>query len=646
MLRMLPLFFLFICTFFAEAAPMNTAPYGSWTSPITAEAIASGAIQFSEIHLSHGTVYWLERRPTEKGRTALMSWSEEEGERELLPKEYNLRSRVHEYGGGALLVDASRIFFVNDSDQQVYRFEKQKIDRITSRSNARFADGSASGSFLFYVMEEHGSQTVNSIVKIDLTDKTIVTIASGRDFYSNPRVSRDGRLLTYLCWDHPNMPWDGTELWTLDLKTGEKQLVAGGPTESVADPSWSPSDRLHYISDRTGWWNLYAQGDSASLYAMTAEFAQPQWTFGQSLYGFDKEKIACSFIVNGYSKFGAILSDQTLRSIDLPYSSIIEVSIQGGRAALIASSPEEPYSILLFDLKTGHDKIVKRSSPSFPNGFLSKPQFLSFPSKNGRTAFAFYYPPANPHFQATKGEKPPLLVHSHGGPTAYDPPCFRSNALYWTSRGFAFMTVNFGGSTGYGRAYRDLLKGQWGVVDIEDCTEAALYCVKQGLADPNRLGIEGGSSGGYTTLEALSSSRTFHVGADYFGVSDLERLALDTHKFESHYLDQLIGPYPEEKALYDTRSPIDHADRIQSPVIIFQGDEDPIVPPSQSEEIYQSLVERKIPTAYLLFQGEQHGFRKAENIQRSLEAQLYFFSKILGFPLDEKIPPVEINNLK
>ena len=625
---------------------MKAAQCGSWISPITAESIASGAVQFSEIHLHKNTIYWLERRPMEKGRTALMAWSEANGEKEILPKEYNLRTRVHEYGGGALLVDGNRIFFVNDSDQQIYRLEKEKIDPITARQNARFADGSASQSALYYVMEEHGDETVNSIVRIDLADTSIHKIASGRDFYAHPRISPDGRLLAYICWDHPNMPWDGTELWTLDLETGEKTLIAGGPSESIADPAWSPLGSLHYISDKTGWWNLYVEGEDKSLYPIKAEFTFSLWVFGRSLYGFDQDRIACSYIVNGFSTFGEILTNGELRPFNLPYSSATDISVQNGKMAFIASSPNEPNSIVLYDLKSSKEKIIKRSRTSFPSGFISKPESISFPSKNGRIAHAFYYPPANPHFKPMPGEKPPLLIHSHGGPTAYDPPCFSTSVLYWTSRGFAYMTVNYGGSTGYGRAYRDLLKGQWGIVDVEDCTEAALYCVKQGLADPKRLGIEGGSSGGYTTLEALCASQTFQIGADYFGVSNLEGLALDTHKFESHYLDQLVGPYPEEKALYHERSSIDHVDQIKSPVIIFQGAEDRVVPPSQSEEIYQSLLERKIPTAYLLFQGEQHGFRKAETIQRTLEAQLYFFSKILGFPLSETLPPVDIKNLK
>ena len=623
---------------------MKQAPCGSWESPISAESIASGAVQFSEIHLNDNTIYWLERRPMEKGRTALMSWSAANGEKELLPKEYNLRSRVHEYGGGALLVSENKIFFINDSDQQIYRLENKKIEPITSIPNARFTDGSLHGSSLYYVMEEHGDETINSIVRINLIDKTVKKIASGDDFYSAPRVSPDGRFLAYICWNHPNMPWDETTLWTLDLQTNEKTLVAGGPSESISDPAWSPSGRLHYVSDKTGWWNLYEQGNNASLCPMKAEFSMPHWVFGRSLYGFDQDQIACSYIVNGFSLLGAILPDHSLRPLNLSYSSTTDIAVQNGKIAFIASSPTEPSSIILYDLKEGKETIIKRSRTSFPSTYISKPQAISFPSKNGRIAHAFYYPPANPHFNPMPNEKPPLLIHSHGGPTAYDPPCFSATVLYWTSRGFAYMTVNYGGSTGYGRAYRDLLKGQWGIVDVEDCTQAALYCVKQGLADPKRLGIEGGSSGGYTTLEALCASRTFPVGADYFGVSDLERLALDTHKFEAHYLEQLIGPYPKEKALYQKRSPIDHADQIKSPVIIFQGAEDLVVPPSQSEEIYQSLLERKIPTAYLLFQGEQHGFRKAETIQRTLEAQLYFFSKILGFPLSESLPPVEIKN--
>jgi len=640
--------FLFSCiAFFLTAdAPMKRAPCGSWESPITAQSIASGAVLFSELFLApQGTLYWLERRPQEKGRVALLSWNEEEGEKELLPKEFNVRTRVHEYGGGALLVDEERVFFVNDADQQVYCLERGKIRQVTRNANARFADGRASGSSLFYVMEEHGDEVVNSIVRIDSETGSVEKIAEGQDFYACPRISPDGRTLAYLCWNHPNMPWDGTELRTLDLETGAENRIAGGASESIATPSWSPQGDLYYLSDRSNWWNLYRTGNSHPLFPMEAEFSLPQWVFGQTLYGFDRDQIACSYIVNGTSFFGVGKPGKQLKLLDLPYTAATYVSVQPGKMAFIASSPEEPPSILLFEINEGKERVIKRVKLPFPRGFLAKPQNLSFPSGSGRVAHAFYYPPTNPYFQGLEGEKPPLLVHCHGGPTAYDPPSYNSNALYWTSRGFAYMTVNYGGSAGYGRAYRDLLKGQWGVVDVEDSARAALYCVEMGLADPKRLAIEGGSSGGYTTLEALCQTRVFQVGADHFGVSDLERLALDTHKFESHYLDRLIGPYPEKKALYQERSPVDHVERLGSAAIIFQGDEDAIVPPSQSEEIYESLLARNIPTAYLLYKGEQHGFRRAENIQRTYEAQLYFFSKILGFPLNEKIAPVEIQNL-
>jgi len=629
---------------FAEDIPMKHAPCGSWKSPITAESIASAAIHFSEVRISDGVVYWLERRPLEQGRTALMAWSEEDGEREVLPREYNLRTRVHEYGGGALLVDQERIFFIHDNDRQIYRFEGGKVDKITAEKNSRFADMSVKNGRLFCVLEEHGEKTVNSIAEIGLSDGSVRKIAAGADFYSSPRISPDGKRLAYVSWNLPNMPWDGSELWTLDLETGKKTLVAGGPSESVSDPCWSPSGKLHYVSDASGWWNLYSEDKHESICPKDAEFTLPQWIFGRRLFGFVESGIFTSWLEGGFSRFG-LLQGGALHSISLPYTSVSDLSVEKRKAAGIGSSPEASASVFLYDLDTGKKTVIKTSRSSLPQGFVSKPQAVAFPSKGGRLAHAFYYPPTHPDLQPMPGEKPPLLIHSHGGPTAFDPPCFSANALYWTSRGVAYATVNYGGSTGYGRAYRDLLKGQWGIVDIEDCTEAARYLVSQGLADPERIAIEGGSSGGYTTLEALSQSETFQVGADHFGVSDLERLALDTHKFESRYLDQLVGAYPEERDLYIQRSPLSHADRIKSPVIIFQGEEDAIVPPSQSEAIYQSLLERGIPTAYLLYPGEQHGFRKAENIRRTYEAQLYFFSKVLGFPLNEKIEPVDIKNL-
>lgn len=585
---------------------MKKIPFGTWHSPITAQKVAAGTKRLEEIEFKNGNIYFLEGRPSEKGRVALMSWPE----KELLPKEFSVRSRVHEYGGGALLAADTTVYFINDADQQIYSLDK----KITDRKNSRFADGCYHDGVLYYVMEEHLEAVVNSIVKIK--DGKIEKIVEGNDFYASPRVSPNGQFLAYITWNHPNLPWDETELWVLDLKSGEKRLIAGDGA-AVVDPKWSPQNELYYVSDKNNWWNIYKEGEL--VVALDAEFAFPHWVFGRSLYGFTDQGIFSAYIKNGEAHIG-----------DLPFSLVKNMRVDDDKVLISVSSKKCPLEIVLYDCNTKSYKTIKSSCcDKIPEEFICEPQSLEIPSAGGRKTFAFYYPPCNPEYRGLEGEKPPLIVRAHGGPTANNFPCYSPEIYFWTSRGFAYLDVNYGGSTGYGRAYRELLKGRWGIVDVEDCIAAALYCAEQGLADRQRLTIQGGSAGGYTTLAALASSDVFRAGASYYGVSDLEKLAQDTHKFEARYLDQLIGPYPERKDLYEERSPIHHIDRIHSPIIIFQGDEDAVVPPSQSELMYNSLRSRNIPTEYHLYQGEQHGFRKAENIAHALEAQLAFYLKVL-----------------
>lgn len=626
----------------------QAAPYGSWKSPITAERVAAGTLKLTEVKICEGKVYWVERRPLENARSTLICWSPEQGAKELLPKEYNIRSKVHEYGGGALLVQKEGIYFVNSDDQQIYRIKADgKVQKITEQKNARFADGviHPKDGTLFYVMEKHEEkEVINSIVSIDPRTGKITTVASGRDFYSSPRLSPDGKKLAYISWDHPHMPWDGTELWVQDLATSTKSKHAGGPAESVVDPQWSKEGELYYISDRTNWWNIY-KGDTP-IWRSNVECALPHWCFARSLMGFSNEGIFCSYVKNGSQGFVTISKNGKTEELNLPFTTVQEVSVENGQAAFIASSPSQPVSVVLYDLKKGSYQILKCCRADlFEKEVISQPTAIEYPS-SGRTSHAFYYPPLNSGFRGLSNETPPLLVNVHGGPTGQVFPSFNPEILFWTSRGFAYLDVNYGGSTGYGKAYRDSLKGKWGIVDVEDCTNGALYCAKKGLADPQRLTISGPSAGGYTALAVMAFEKVFKVGADYFGVSDLERLVLDTHKFESRYLDSLVAPYPEQREIYLKRSPIYNVEKISSPLIIFQGSEDAVVPPSQSEMMFQALCKRHIPTAYLLYQGEGHGFHKAENIKRSLEAQLYFFSKILKFPLSEEIEPVHIENLE
>lgn len=662
---------------FASEGQMTRKAYGSWESPISAEAIAAGAVRLGGASEIDGAIYFSELRPSENGRNLLVRLTPEGDFEDLIPNEYNARTRVHEYGGGSALIVDGAIYFSNFDDQQLYKRDAEgNIAQFTNEENSRFADGCCYGDYFYYVMETHGEKVDNCLVAIDRKSGEVRRIAEGCDFYSAPRVSPDGLQLAYYCWNDPNMPWDGGELRVSllneDGTLGETRVVAGGVSESIAQHAWGPDGWLYYISDRSGWWNLYRDreggkealasnpadfsgwwnlyrdpnGGSEALCPMEAEFGSPQWVFGRSFFAFWDGKIVCT-----YSKLGtdylALLEEGRLSPIEVPFTSLGRLSVTGDHLYFDGSSPEIPTSIVQYDLKAKTFKILKQSTHlQFSADFISHPQAIEFPTAGGVTAHAFYYPPKNGRFEGLEGELPPLLVLSHGGPTAHVAPDFDLEIQYWTSRGIAVVDVNYGGSSGYGRDYRDRLVGNWGIVDVDDCTNAALYCARKGLADRSRLAIAGGSAGGFTTLACLAFRDVFRAGASLFGVSDLEALTLDTHKFEARYSDSLIGAYPEEQALYLERSPIHHADQIRCPIILLQGDEDKIVPPEQSEKMYLSLLSRGIPTAYLLFEKEQHGFRKAKNIKRALEAESYFFSKIFGYELADSIEPVKIENLE
>jgi dipeptidyl aminopeptidase/acylaminoacyl peptidase len=479
-------------------------------------------------------------------------------------------------------------------------------------------------------------------------------LVKGGDFYGAPRVSPDGRHLAWLTWNHPNMPWDGAELWLSDMlpdgAVGNHRLVAGGSGESVFQPEWSPDGILHFVSDRTGWWNLYRlhQGGVEALHPMEAEFGVPAWVLGLRTYDFaEPDRIVCTFCENGSWRVALLdASSLAFEPIPLPFTQISGVRAAGGSAWFIASSPVEAAALVRLDLRTRAIKVLRRSSEAPPDpGLLSAPQAIEFPTERGLTAHAHFFAPANPEFAGPPGERPPLLVICHGGPTDAVWPTLSLGTQFWTSRGFAVVQVNYGGSTGYGRAYRERLNGQWGVVDVEDCVNAARYLVARGLIDGDRMAIRGGSAGGYTALRALALHDLFRAGAIYYGVSDLEMLAEDTPKFESRYHLRLVGPYPEGRDLYRARSPVHYAGNISAALIFFQGLEDPVVPPLQTEGMVRAVRAKGLPVAYIAFEGEGHGFRRAETIQRALEAELYFYSQVFGFQLSEPIDPVPIEKL-
>jgi dipeptidyl aminopeptidase/acylaminoacyl peptidase len=576
---------------------------------------------------------------------------------DVTPPGFNTRTRVHEYGGGAYAVSEGTVWFSNFDDQRLYRQDAGASPRpLSGEADLRYADFVVDRrrGLLFSVREDHtdpAREAANTIVAIGLGGESERVVVEGNDFYSNPRLSPDGRHLCWLTWNHPNLPWDGTELWVGEVagdgSVGNARMVAGGGTVSVFQPEWSPGGDLHYVSDQSGWWNLYRLEDDGprNLTEMSAEFGLPQWVFRQSTYAFAGEGlIACSWIENGTGSFG-VLERGRLTSIENGYTSFAFVVASATDAYFCAGSPTEPVSVVRQPLDGDPPEVLRSSlAVTVAPEWFSVPETIEFPTEEGRTAFAFHYPPLNPDFEPPPGEAPPLLVHCHGGPTGATSSVLSLQTQYWTSRGWAVVDVNYGGSTGYGTEYRRRLNGNWGVVDVDDCVNAARHLVSAGLADPGRVAIAGGSAGGYTTLCALSMRAYFRAGANHFGLSDLVPFVEETHKFESRYLDSMIGPWPEARELYVERSPLTHLDGFDRPLIVFQGLEDKIVPPDQSELIVNALRRKGIPVAYLAFEGEQHGFRKAENIKRSLEGEMYFYSQVFDFELADPVTPVPIEN--
>ena len=650
------------------AAPLNidssqakptVAPYGSWRSPISAQMLVQGAVRFGDIATDGDTVYWIEGRPEEQGRYVIVRRTADGTIEDVLPKPFSARTTVHEYGGGALAVYDGTIFFTNYADQQVWQIMPGHAPQaITAEAKMRFADYAydASRNRLVAVGEDHAQndhEPANRIVAVALGDGKVTTLAEGADFYSNPRISPNGKSLSWLQWHHPNMPWDGSELMVAPIEAdgslGKPRVVAGGNDESIFQPTWSPDGTLYFVSDRSNWWNLYAERDGkvVPILPMDAEFGTPQWVFGMTTFGFqpDGTIIARATQAGRWNLLRIDPNSGKHETIKLPYTNISSIDVAGNHVFLTAGSPTEPESLIDVALPSGKFDVLRRSSAINPNSAsTSVPEAIEFPTGNNQTAHAFYYPPTNREFTGPPDEAPPLLVLIHGGPTAATAAQFRLTTQYWTSRGFGVCDVNYGGSTGYGREYRNRLRDNWGVVDVADAANAARHLADQGKADPMKLVIRGGSAGGYTTLACLTFSDVFRCGASLYGISDLALMAHDTHKFESRYLDQLVGPYPKEEARYRERSPIFHLEKFVRPVILLQGLEDKIVPPNQAELILDSLKKRGVPVAYVPFAGEQHGFRKAENIIRAHEAELYFYARILGFEPADKIEPVEIFN--
>jgi dipeptidyl aminopeptidase/acylaminoacyl peptidase len=639
-------------------SPPKAAPYGSWLSPITSDLIVAQSIALADVRLDGEHVYWLEGRPQEEGRLVVVRADWHGGNvADMTPKPYSARTRVHEYGGGSWNVSRGVIIFSNFSNGRLYRVSGAAPDpqALTPAPPARdrqwrFADGVIDHDRRRWigVREDHTAEgePVNTIVAVDLEGarpEPGLVLVDGHDFFAAPRLSPDGQRLIWLAWDHPNMPWNGTTLYLAALdqagRVAAPQAIAGGLAESICQPEWSPDgNTIYFVSDRSNWWNLYgfdlATQSTQPLAPMAAEFGLPQWNLGMSTYAcVGSDRIVCAYSSAGLGRLAMLdPRSKTLEPIATPFTELGSVRADGERIAFRAGAPDHPASIVALDAIGHAHRVIKKSTGLLDRGeprvadWLTTVQPVEFPTTGGNTAFGLFYPPRNPRFTGGDGEKPPLLVKCHGGPTGAASSTLNLATQFWTSRGIAVLDVNYGGSTGFGRAYRERLRGNWGIVDVDDCVNGAKFLAARDLVDPRRIVISGGSAGGYTTLAALVFRDFFAGGASHYGVSDVAALARDTHKFESRYLDWLIGPYPQEEALYRARSPLHHAEALSKPVIFFQGDEDQVVPPSQSEAMVEALRRKGNAVGYLLFAGEQHGFRKAANIQRCLDAELMFYA--------------------
>jgi dipeptidyl aminopeptidase/acylaminoacyl peptidase len=641
------------------------APYGSWASPITSDLIVASSIGLGGVQIDGGDVYWIESRPQEQGRSVIVRRSPEGRTDDVTPPmpqngqgAFNVRTRVHEYGGGAYLVSGGVVYFCNDADQRLYRQQgtAQPVpitETPRQPRGLRYADGAMDKARcrMIWVCEDHltgAGQPINTLVEIPIDgSRSPRALVSGNDFYAAPRLSPDNMQLTWLEWRHPNMPWDGTELWVgrcaADGTIAEKKKVAGGDTESICQPEWSPDGVLYFVSDHSGWWNLYrVVGDPLSaravieaVHPLAAEFGSAQWSFRASRYAFaSSQQLICSYSRDGSAFLAAVdLATLVVTPIATEFTEIGSLCADTDDIYFTGASPSHFPAIVKLAASSGQVAILKPSNTQDVHayhGYLSIAQPIEFPTENGLTAFALFHPPVNRDFIAPSAELPPLVVRSHGGPTSAFSSALDWGVQYWTSRGFAVLNVNYGGSTGYGRAYRERLRGQWGIVDVDDCVNGAKHLAASGRVDRKRMAIRGGSAGGYTTLCALTFRNVFKTGASYYGISDLEALAKDTHKFESRYLDGMIGPYPARRDLYIERSPVHFTDRLAVPVAFFQGAKDAIVPPNQAETMVEALKAKGLPFQYLLFEGEQHGFRRAQTIKRTLDAELYFYSTFLS----------------
>ncbi len=646
-------------------------PYGSWKSNLTAEVLARKGRKYGHLNIDNGSMYWLEVRAMENGRGVLMrskASGADIGEdiEEVLPGDISVRTRVHEYGGGDYLVVDGRIFYSSAEDNRVYLYDEsldagqvKAITPVEVNKESRYADFCIDvlHKNLIAVRETHiDSDVINELISINLESLEVNVIHAGFDFYSFPRLSKKGQRICWTCWNQPDMPWDSSELWLADFHADGSidaaHRVTGGKGVSIFQPQWGDDGVLHYISDKSGWTNIYShrEGMLNALTPIDRDFATPQWIFGLGTYviNSDGTLYALNFERGEQHLSHIDPSSGHIEPVPLPFKAFSGPLLADDKALYFcASGPADDSAMYRYDIQSKSCQLLSEPS-TFPlsSENISVAEPISFNSENNRLCHAFYYPPLNAEFQAPEGSSPPLIVMSHGGPTAFTDNSLNADIQFWTNRGFAVVDVNYGGSTGFGKKYKELLSGEWGVVDVEDCVAAANYLVEKRLVDKDKLLIRGGSAGGYTTLCALTFYDIFAAGMSRYGVADLESLAADSHKFEARYLDKMVGPYPEKKVLYQSRSPIHHTDQLSCPILLLQGSEDKVVPPGQAESMAAALDEKKIPYAYVLFEGEGHGFRQSETIIKALNAELSFYRSILCIDSEESLDSLKIKHLK
>jgi len=648
--------------------PERSAPYGTWPSPVSAEMVASAGIDIGHVVLDRETVYWREQRPTEDGRGVVVRHDGETRE-DITPEGVNVRSLVHQYGGGDFAIHDSVVFFTDYDDQRVYRRSGDSdpvaiTPEPTTERGLRYADFevTADGHVVYCVREDHDAaagddgtdEPVTTLVRLSAeSGEEPKVVASGHDFYAAPRLSPDGDRLAWLTWDHPRMPWDGTQLHVADVNDdgtlSDERIVMGGPEESAFQPAWRPDGTLHAVSDRNGWWNLYRQeGDNWVAYReAAAEYGVPQWQFGLATYAFlDDGRVATTVTRNGEQALELVGPDGSRDVPDLPYEVFApRIRSDGESVFVIASGPATPERLVRWtpDESTGPEVLRRASELSFDDAYVSTPDHVTVPTRDGSETHAFVYPPTNPDVEPPADALPPLVVVAHGGPTSATHPVFNLAIQYFTSRGFAVADVNYRGSTGYGRAYREALYGEWGTTDVEDCIDVARSLADEGRVDSDRVAVRGGSAGGFVVLSAVAFHEDVAAGTSYYGVADLARLAELTHKFESRYLDQLVGPYPEEADTYEARSPVHHADEVDVPVLVLQGADDQVVPLSQAEAMVEALDAQSVPHDLLVFENEQHGFRRADARKRAHEAELAFYGDVFGFDPADDLPSLDLS---